>query len=273
MNKSNLVKSIGEPLRRTLRGALPNALYSQCAALLDASYGIKVFGFKEWRKLFNASRTAAGAEPAEVHLRPLSHPFYIRPGTPDADLVLYVLARESYGYMLPSPRVRLIIDAGANIGDTTVWYANRFPESVVIGVEPDPDNFAILAQNCAPYGNGIRLVKGALWPVANRSLAVTGATYTVQVRESKNPGELLCLSVDPLTILRDTGLDAIDIFKIDIEGAELELFSGDCDEWLQRTRNIAIEIHTPEARDAVFAATSRNGFRHSQYRDLHVFWK
>lgn len=269
----SLLKSIGEPLRKAIRGSLPNSVYSQGAAVLDASYGIKAFGYAEWRKLSEANRTAVGTEPIALNLRNFRHPFYIRPGTPDAGLVLYTLARESYGYMLPAAPVRLIVDAGANIGDTTVWYATRFPESGVVAIEPDPDNFALLVKNCAPYGSGVRLVNGAIWPVANRSLTVSGATYTAQVRESNRDGEVLCASIDPMTILRESGLDSIDIFKIDIEGAETELFSRESDEWLRKTRCIIVEIHHREAREAVFAATSRNGFQHSQYRDLHVFWR
>jgi FkbM family methyltransferase len=241
--------------------------------LLDSWYGIRAFGLNEYRNLSATGREPIGGPPVAMRLRPLPHPFYVRPGAPDANLVLHAIAREAYSYKLPDRSVHLIVDAGANIGDTTVWYSVQFPEAVVVAIEPNPDNFEILSRNCAPYGNRIHLFNGALWPVPNRSLAITGATESAQVRELTQANDSTCTSIDPLTILRNSGAEAIDVFKIDIEGAELELFSGDCDTWLSKTRCIAIEIHSAEAREVVLSATRRNGFTFNVYRDIYVFWK
>src|ERR1019366_9417787 len=87
------LKSIGERVRRIVRTSLPKNLYLRCAATLDACYGVKAFGLKEYRKLSAVSREPAGEAPSALHLRPLSHPFYVRPGTPDASLVLHAIAR------------------------------------------------------------------------------------------------------------------------------------------------------------------------------------
>jgi FkbM family methyltransferase len=265
--------AIGERIRRAVRGNLPKPLYAQCASMLDAWYGIRRFGLKEYRKLSAVARSRAGEPPAVVHLRPLAHPFYVRPGTPDAGLAIHAIAREAYSYRLPSGPVSLIIDAGANLGDTAVWYATRFPNALVVAIEPNPDNFGALLRNSAAYGHRIRSLNAALWPVADRSLAVAGAGVAAQVRESMDASDLTCQSVDPLTILRDTQRENIDIFKIDIEGAELALFSGDCDSWLRKTRSLAIEIHSQEALETVLSATKRSGFAHTIYRDLYFFWR
>lgn len=251
----------------------PRPFYAQCAAVLDASYGIREFGFKDYQKLSSVRHKPVGGTATAVHLRSLPHPFYIRPGAPDAELVLHAVARKAYSYRLPAAPVRLIIDAGANIGDTTVWYANRFPDSVVVAIEPNPNNFDVLSKNCAPYGTRIRLIQGALWPTKGEALAITGEMNAAQVRTSMQSDDPMCMGIDPMTILNECGHGSIDLFKIDIEGAELALFSGDCDAWLSMTRNIAIEIHSPEAHAAVLSATRRNGFNCSEYRDIHVFWK
>jgi FkbM family methyltransferase len=270
MNESSITL-IGERIRTIARSIFPKPLYSRCSEMFDAWYGIRKFGLKEYKKLSAVSSGTAGEAPVVVNLRPLAHPFYIRPGSPDASLVLHAIAREAYSCRLPGLAVRFVIDAGANIGDTTVWYATRFPEAEIVAIEPSPNNFDILSRNCAPYGDRIRLLRAALWPVAERSMAITGATVGAQVQESIDANDLTCSSIDPVTILRDSGHETIDIFKIDIEGAELALFSGDCDTWLRKTRSIAIEIHSPEAREAVLSATRRNGFKCTIYRDLHVF--
>ena len=38
-------------------------------------------------------------------------------------------------------------------------------------------------------------------------------------------------------------IDTVDIFKIDVEGAEKELFSANYEKWLEKTNVIIIELH------------------------------
>ncbi len=45
--------------------------------------------------------------------------------------------------------VHTIIDCGANIGITALYFAARYPNARIYSVEPDPSNFAILKQNVA----------------------------------------------------------------------------------------------------------------------------
>ena len=42
----------------------------------------------------------------------------------------------------------LIVDAGANIGASVVWFAIKFPGSHIVAFEPDPENFSLLESNC-----------------------------------------------------------------------------------------------------------------------------
>jgi len=74
-------------------------------------------------------------------------------------------------------------------------------------------------------------------------------------------------------LLKLVNADTIDIFKCDIEGAEIDLFGDHCDEWLPRVRSMVIETHSADGYAAVHAACSRNGFHHATYRDVQVFWQ
>jgi hypothetical protein len=67
------------------------------------------------------------------------------------------------------------------------------------------------------------------------------------------------------------GISQVDILKLDIEDAELVLFSSTPDSWLGNVRTIAIEIHSAASLEAVRAATSRHKFSHRVYRNLHFF--
>ncbi|MDE3194781.1 MAG: FkbM family methyltransferase [Acidobacteriota bacterium] len=181
--------------------------------------------------------------------------------------------RNGYGKYLPDGEVRLIIDAGANIGDTASWYLSRYPQAKVVALEPDPDNFRMLQRNCRGYGARAQLLQKGMWP-RSAYLKVTGDRLMesgLSVVETDSLEDADCSSISPMDILADTGASQIDIFKCDIEGSERELFASDCDRWLSRTRSIFIEIHSEEARDAVMTATRRHGFSCRVYRDIHIF--
>lgn len=267
------LSSAKERVRRVVRGTLPKSFYTMGASMLDTVYGVQSFGLREYKELSALRKAKSEVHPRPIRLRNLAHPFFVRPGTSDAGVLIQAMAREAYSYVLPSRPIHLVVDAGANIGDSTVWYANQFPEALVVAVEPDPANLNVLAMNCLPYGERISVLHAAVWPHAEKMLTVSGECFGAQVAESDAAHGLTCSSIDPLGILDQTPFDVIDIFKIDIEGAEEALFSGDCDAWLAKTRSIAVEIHSPDAARAVFSATERNGFKHEQYRGIHFFWQ
>ena len=54
-----------------------------------------------------------------------------------------------------------------------------------------------------------------------------------------------------------SGHERVSVLKIDIEGAERELFSVGVNEWLDRVDNIAIELHGEDCAKLFFDAMSR----------------
>jgi hypothetical protein len=74
------------------------------------------------------------------------------------------------------------------------------------------------------------------------------------------------------SLIRDFGIDHIDLLKIDIEGAEKEVFEA-CD-WQDRLDSIVIELHdryTPGCSEVVNSALQ--GFSQSTSGDLTFFCK
>jgi Methyltransferase FkbM domain len=62
-------------------------------------------------------------------------------------------------------------------------------------------------------------------------------------------------------ILDRSGFDRVDLLKVDIEGAERELFSSQDVSWLDRVGAIAIEFHEDSRSASGFDDTMiRNGF-------------
>ena len=54
------------------------------------------------------------------------------------------------------------MDAGANIGLASILFANRFPQAKIFAIEPEHDNFNLLADNVCTYDNIVPL-HAALW--------------------------------------------------------------------------------------------------------------
>jgi len=72
-------------------------------------------------------------------------------------------------------------------------------------------------------------------------------------------------------LVRDFGFPRIDVLKIDIEGADVQIFGGDCS-WLALTSCILIELHldVPGSAAAFFKAIEPFGFEVSQHGDTTV---
>ncbi len=65
-----------------------------------------------------------------------------------------------YEDVLNRSEVPVIVDCGANIGISSVWYAQRYPRARIIAVEPEPENFRILSMNAANYPNIVAVQGG-----------------------------------------------------------------------------------------------------------------
>ena len=148
-----------------------------------------------------------------------------------------------------------IVDAGANIGASPIYFANRFPDALVVAVEPDPANYAILASNVGRWPRIIP-VHAALWPEdAMVELSDHGyGTWGYQATVSQS-GSIPAMSM--VRLLESAGIERIDLLKIDIEGAERDLFNASHD-WIHRVGAIVIELHeaqTPGCNEAFTNAT------------------
>src|ERR1700730_16557007 len=70
-------------------------------------------------------------------------PIELRARTTDVTVFEQVFVVRQYETEMPK-RPRLIIDGGAHIGCATSFFANKYPDAVIISVEPDAENFDLL---------------------------------------------------------------------------------------------------------------------------------
>jgi hypothetical protein len=71
-------------------------------------------------------------------------------------------------------------------------------------------------------------------------------------------------------ILKKSGQERISLLKIDIEGAEIDLFKSGTEEWLDRVDNIVIELHGHDCEEAFFGKIDRSRFAISRCDELTV---
>lgn len=207
-----------------------------------------------------------------MHLtaRGLAFPVIARARTSDLyvfDQIFVELQYRCLDHLAP----RLILDCGANVGYSSAYFLSRFPHSHVVAVEPEPNNFSVLRRNIVPYGNRCDAVQAAIWP-SPRQLHLVAASqgnewgFSVA---SNGSGNAAVQAVTIPMLIEGSGFERISILKIDIEGAERELFSTSFD-WLDRVDNIVIELHDDECKRIFFEAIKQRDFAVSHYGELTI---
>jgi FkbM family methyltransferase len=182
--------------------------------------------------------------PVETRWQGSPHPIWVRAGTSDIVTFLQVLDGAEYDFRLNGPAA--IVDAGANIGLASIWFASHYPRARIIAIEPERSNYDLLVRNTAPFPN-VTPVNAALWN-SSGTLAVEDSNglgpWGFQTRESADSAssveKVRCLTVSDVVSTYD--LERIDLLKVDVEGAEKEVFSSP-DAWIDSVGAIAIELH------------------------------
>jgi FkbM family methyltransferase len=167
----------------------------------------------------------------------------LRANTHDIDIFHQIfLLRDCDVKLQTEPQ--FIVDAGAHIGCSALFFASSFPRANIAAIEPDPSNYQLLLRNTRGHQR-IRAIHAAVW---HRSETVVIANeqddpWGFQIK-SASDGQ--CSSIQGLTvsaIIRECGFEKIDLLKLDIEGAEKEIFEAGDLNWLNRTHAIMIELH------------------------------
>jgi FkbM family methyltransferase len=206
-----------------------------------------------------------------VRSRHARHPLWCRHGTSDVDVFGQIFVHREYRCLDHLTDASFVVDCGANVGFSAAYFLTRFPRAEVLGVEPDPGNFAAMERNLRPYGARARALRKAVWS-STTGLVLTEAPFgdsrewAVSVREA-HPGERP--SVEAVDIASLIGDRRVDVLKIDVEGAEREIFAGDCP-WLEQVDNIVIELHGPECELLFRRAVERRGYAMSRSDELVV---
>jgi FkbM family methyltransferase len=151
-----------------------------------------------------------------------------------------------HAYRLPfDANSSCVVDLGANIGLASIWLAKTYGVSHLIVVEPDPSNANLVRKNFHNNDINATVIEAAIG-------SADGMAFFSENRESNlgtvaptgRPVKMISMQ----TLLGHLNEDQmIDVLKLDIEGGEQDLLTGDLN-WLRRVKAIIAEFH-PEIVD------------------------
>lgn len=179
-------------------------------------------------------------------------------------LYMYEEIFEEEIYKFKSQNTKLkIIDCGANIGLSVIYFKKLYPESKIIAFEPDPKIFNVLSSNIK-YGRleNVELIqKGVSDTQGNIAFIPDNADGGRLISGKENAEQILVETVK----LSDYLSEKVDFLKIDIEGEEVKVIE-ECKNQLKNVENIFIEYHSfvdkEQQLDKLLKILHDTGFRY-----------
>jgi len=159
----------------------------------------------------------------------------------------------------PAPR---ILDLGANIGLSVLFFKQLYPNAEITAYEADPLIFRHLVRNV--HGNGfsdVCLMNKAVWDqnTTIRFSSEGGDGGRAALGEDNN-----LISVEAVDIREILGCGNYDFLKMDIEGAEERVFPA-CRDYLDSFRHVFVEYHSvsghKQCLDRIIGVLAEAGFR------------
>jgi FkbM family methyltransferase len=195
-------------------------------------------------------------------------PVYLRANSSDFDVFRQVFLERQYAGMAPTDS-KVIFDAGANVGLASRFFLRQCRTARVIAIEPDPDNFLMAQRNLSGHASRCEVLRAAVWGESG-TLAVQrgdyrdGREWSTRVIPAGQDSALTTPAYSVTEIMALFGCDTVDLLKMDIEGAEINVFNAPDTSFLKRVRSCAIELHGPDCEKAFFRAAKEHGF--TEYR-------
>ena len=202
-----------------------------------------------------------------VRLKGHTHPLWWRGGNSDLKVIFQIFEFGECDIDLPSPP-DLIIDGGANVGYSAVFFARKFPGVPILAIEPDPANLDILRRNSAPFPQ-IKAIAGAIWRehTQMRIINPEAPSWAFEVKAIPAPTPD---SFQGFTVGELAGNARSILLKLDIEGAETAVFTGPIP-WIKQVSGLVIEVHGQQAETTVTQAMAERNYRLHRQGEKLVF--
>lgn len=135
----------------------------------------------------------------------------------------------------------VIIDCGANIGLSVLYFKQLYQQAHIEAFEPDAQNFEILSKNCGVnHLKDVYLHKAAVWTTDGTISFTANESEASHVSENNEPGTITVSAIRLAAVLQK--FPVVHFLKMDIEGAEWQVVQDIATE-LKRVENFFLEYH------------------------------
>ncbi len=181
------------------------------------------------------------------------------------------IPRTAEGFVAPR-----IVDIGAHIGLTTLYWKYAFPAARILSVEPHPLAFSMLERNISQNRlEDVEALQAAIHSGNDPVRLITDADEVEETQWLSNtsvhrhtwqgdqPTFTRGITVPGITL--DTLLEEekqIDLMKIDIEGYEQAILNAASDDTLKKVQQLIIEFHPHSTQDleTLVGSLQRRGY-------------
>ena len=178
---------------------------------------------------------------------------FLRTYAGDIDIFYEIFYKEIY--QVPNILANcVVIDAGANVGFATLYFLKQMPDATIFCIEPDPDNFIFLQTNLkAEIESG--KIKAIMAGLSDKdgvmNLEKNYLKYNSSLVEESTEDSIEVITYTVETFFKKFVPGSVDLFKIDIEGAEASIFKSDVS-WLDNVDELLIEFHSEKIEKMCF---------------------
>lgn len=159
--------------------------------------------------------------------------------------LIEVIENEEYNFKLRNPK--LIMDIGANIGDSSIYFATKFPSAKIVSFEPSVNIYNIFQKNIK-INNLSRSIIAKKYAISNKSGKVSFYKYNFsgfsgfnKFRRSGKKTNVNCISLKKA--FGFVNGKNYDLVKLDCEGAEFEIILKSDPAIIKKSKNYIIEYH------------------------------
>lgn len=181
----------------------------------------------------------------------LGRSVYLREGTSDVQTWNDTFGGAG-GYHIPPEGMReprFVLDLGANIGLTSAHYKAMWPDAEVFMVEANPGNYEMATLNAPACHPLLKVVAGRSRNVEFYEAGLQPEAYTMIPADPKVEGRAVYATALS-SLIKELNVKHIDFCKMDVEGAEWEIFAY-LPKWAPMISNLLIELHHEGPHEAV----------------------
>ena len=267
MSLTNHPSSLVRAAARVTRMLLPGEVYRGIGDARLRSRAYRAFGIdgEEINRLWQAPRFQKTA----FHL--LNHRIELTDSMGGAQCLNELFFDEIYRFRAARPDPR-IIDCGANVGLSIIYFKHLYPAARITAFEPDPRIFGVLEDNLRRFGfEHVTLRREAVWKETGELRFVPDGGFGGR---TETGGEVPATATAVKAVrLHDFLEEPVDLLKIDIEGAETVVME-DCRDRLANVERLFVEYHgrrdEPQQLSTLLDYVREAGFRY-QIKDAVGF--